>query len=131
MRYRVLAEMVVVWHLAFIVFVFLGGLLALWRRWVAWFHLPTALWAAWIEFAGWICPLTPLENWLRGRGGAGAYSGGFVEHYVVPLVYPAGLTRRAQFALGALVLCVNLVIYGFLFRGRAARSRGRRGTNVL
>jgi hypothetical protein len=81
-------------------------------------HLPAALWGVLIEFAGWYCPLTPLENWLRTRGGAEGYPGGFVEHYILPVVYPASLTREMQIVLGALALGVNLAIYAWVLRRR-------------
>jgi hypothetical protein len=96
-----------------------------WRR-IAWFHLPAAVWAALIEFQGWICPLTPLENWLRARGGGTGYETGFVEHYIIPVLYPAGLTRELQIILGLVVAGVNLAIYGWLlWRWRQRRQRTR------
>jgi hypothetical protein len=108
-------------HLAFVVFVVGGGLLVLrWPR-LAWVHLPAALWGALIEFAGWICPLTPLENWLRRRAGVSDYAGGFVEHYVLPVLYPVGLTRGLQVGLGVAVILLNLVIYGWIFHRRSSR----------
>jgi hypothetical protein len=116
MLYRILADCVVLVHAAFVMFVLLGGFLA-WRwRWVAWAHIPSALWGIAIEYAGWICPLTPLENALRARAGLEGYGGGFVEHYVIPALYPAGLARPTQVVLGTLVLVVNLVGYGVLIR---------------
>jgi len=116
MLYRVLADCVVVIHAAFVVFVVLGGFLA-WR-WpgVVWAHVPCAVWGAAIEYAGWICPLTPLENALRARAGLQGYAGGFIEHYLMPVLYPAGLTRSTEAVLGTLVLAVNLVAYGVLVR---------------
>lgn len=116
MIHRVLADGVLVVHLAFIVFVVAGGLLALRRPRVAWIHLPAALWGAVIEVAGWVCPLTPLENRLRRAGGEAGYGGGFVEHYLVPLIYPEGLTRGHQVALGVGVVVVNLVVYALVWR---------------
>jgi len=116
--YRVLADSVVVIHFAFILFVVFGGLLVLWRSRAAWLHLPAAIWGVLIEFAGGYCPLTPLENWLRLRGGADAYPGGFVEHYILPVVYPTSLTRELQFVLGGLALAVNLAIYAWVLRRR-------------
>jgi hypothetical protein len=114
MPYRVFAELIVLVHLAFVFFAVLGGLLVLrWKR-CAWLHVPAVLWAALIEFAGWVCPLTPLENWLRERGGVIAYRSGFVEHYILPLLYPAVLTRRLQIVLGLFVLGINLGIYGWV-----------------
>ena len=121
MRYRLLADAVVLAHTAFVGFVVLGGFLAWrWSR-IAWLHVPCALWGAVIEYQGWICPLTPLENDLRRRAGLAGYAGGFVEHYVLPVLYPAGLTRPAQALLGTLVVIVNLIAYGVLLR-RALRG---------
>ena len=118
MLYRILADCVVVVHAAFVGFVVLGGLLA-WRwRPVVWVHIPSALWGAAIEFGGWICPLTPLETALQTRAGLQGYAGGFIEHYLIPALYPAGLTRPAQIALGTLVVAVNVLAYGVLVRRR-------------
>ncbi len=115
MVYQSLADIVVVLHLAFVIFVIGGGLCALrWRK-AIYFHLPAAAWGALIEFAGWICPLTPLENWLRKKGGESGYPGEFVEHYILPILYPAGLTREIQIILGILVVVANLFLYGFIF----------------
>ena len=109
------ADFVVLLHLGFILFVALGGLLVLrWPR-LAWLHLPAVAWGALIELAGSIiCPLTPWENALREAAGESGYGGGFVDHYIVPLVYPPGLTRSMQVALGVLVLAVNGLAYGAL-----------------
>lgn len=121
MIYRTLADLVLVLHFCFVLFVGLGGLLALrWRK-VARVHLPVALYGATIEFAGFICPLTPLENWLRQKGGEAGYQGGFIEHYITAAMYPAGLTRGIQVAIGLGVLGVNLVVYTLYFRRRAHR----------
>lgn len=118
MLYRLLADLVVLVHFGFVLFVVLGGLLALrWPR-AAWLHLPAALWGAGIEFAAGICPLTPLENRLRRLGGEAGYTGGFVEHYVLPVLYPDGLTREVQLVLGTFVLALNLVVYTILWRRR-------------
>ena len=114
MLYAVLADIVVVIHLVFVVFAVLGGGLVLWRRWFGWLHLPAVLWAIWIELTGEICPLTPLENWLRHRAGQGGYRGDFVEHYLMPLLYPDGLTRSIQILLGLGVFLINLALYGYL-----------------
>src|SRR5262249_34870562 len=114
-------------HLTFIVFVALGGLLALRWRWVPWLHLPAVGWGALLEFFGLTCPLTPLENWLRGLGGTRGYSGGFVERYVLPLVYPAALTRELQVALGVLVCALNGTVYLLLSRSGRLSARGRHG----
>lgn len=116
MVYRVLADCVVLVHAAFVAFVVLGGLLA-WRwRPVVLLHVPCALWGIAIEYGGWVCPLTPLENLLRERAGLEGYRGGFIEHYLIPALYPAGLTRPTQAVLGSVVLVVNLVAYGLLLR---------------
>ena len=104
MIYRALADFVVLVHMAFVLFAALGGVLVFkWRR-VAWFHIPAALWGALIEFVGWVCPLTPLENWLRRRGGEAGYQTGFIERYLLPLIYPAPVSRSLHIALGLLVL---------------------------
>lgn len=127
MLWRMLADAVVLLHLAFILFVLLGALLCLkWPR-LAWLHVPAFLWGALIEFQGWICPLTPLENALRRRAGAQGYETGFIEHYIVPLIYPPGLTRTHQIILGIAVLAVNSAVYGaVLYRLRNPRT-GREG----
>ena len=121
MIYAVLADATLALHLAFIVFIVLGGLALLWRRRVIWIHLPAAAWGVAIELFGWTCPLTPLENWLRMRAGEQGYSGTFVEQYLLPIIYPAGLTRSVQLGLAALVLVANLAIYALVWR----RSRSR------
>jgi len=116
---------IVVAHLGFVLVVVLGGLLVLrWRR-TMWLHLPAACWGALIEVAGWICPLTPLENELRHRGGQAGYTGGFVERYVVSILYPHELTRTTQVLLGIFVLGINLAIYWQVFRSRSVRSPRR------
>jgi hypothetical protein len=120
--YRLLADATVALHAAFVLFVVGGGLLVLrWPR-IAWLHLPAAAWGAWVELAGWICPLTPLENWLRGEGGGAAYMSGFIEHYVIPVLYPAALTRPVQWVLGGLVVLVNAVVYTAVYRRHGARK---------
>lgn len=112
MIYRALADLILALHFVFVLFVVLGGLLVLrWTR-IAWVHIPAAIWGVLIEYTGWICPLTPLENSLRTRGGEAGYSGGFIEHYIQPLLYPAGLTRSTQVVLGSVVLILNLTAYG-------------------
>ena len=115
MLFRIAADAVLLVHLAFVIFVVLGGLLA-WRwPWVILAHLPAAIWGALIEFQGWICPLTPLEqNFLHAAGEQG-YAGSFVEHYVLPVIYPAQLTRSVQIVLGVIVVLVNVVIYAAVF----------------
>ena len=116
MVYRILADLVVLTHLAFILFVLFGGLLVLRWRWVLWAHIPAAGWGLLIEITGWICPLTPLENWLRNLSGAAGYSGGFVERYLIPVIYPAALTRDIQLVLGGIVVLVNLAVYIAVWR---------------
>jgi hypothetical protein len=114
--YRLLANAVVIVHALFIVFIVFGGFLAWRRRWVAVVHIPAAVWGVLIEYRGWICPLTPLENTLRAKAGQSGYSGGFIEHYVLPAIYPSGLTPRLQTVLGTVVLVINLFAYGVLAR---------------
>jgi hypothetical protein len=116
--YRALADLVLVVHLAFVVFVVLGGFLVLRWRWVAWLHVPAAIWGILIEYAGWICPLTPLENFFRQRGGETGYSEGFIQHYILPVLYPGALTRGTQIVLGSLALLVNLIAYGLVIARR-------------
>ncbi|HZD84588.1 MAG TPA: DUF2784 domain-containing protein [Gemmatimonadaceae bacterium] len=124
MIYRALADLVLVVHLTFVLFVVLGGLLVLrWPR-AAWLHIPAAIWGVLIEYTGWICPLTPLENSFRARGGEMGYSGGFIEHYIQPLLYPAGLTRGTQIVLGSFVLLLNLGAYGILLTKGKKPHRG-------
>jgi hypothetical protein len=123
MLFRRAADLVLVVHLAFVLFVVLGGLLALrWPR-VAWIHMPVALYGAAIEFVGFICPLTPLEVALRRRGGEAGYEGGFIEHYVTATLYPTGLTREVQLVLGTAVLVLNGIVYFFWWRRRGAVNR--------
>lgn len=121
--FRGLADFVLLVHLVFVVFVALGGLLVLrWPR-LAWVHVPVALYGALIEFVGFICPLTPLENAFRRRGGEAGYEGGFVEHYITAVLYPSGLTREIQIAVGIGVLALNAVIYGIVLRRRRLARR--------
>ena len=121
MAHRVLGDLVGVVHLGFIVFVLLGGLLALRWRWAPLVHLPAVAWAVFVELTGRICPLTPLENSLRHSAGASGYSGGFVEHYVLPVLYPAGLTHTVQIFLALVVILANLLVYAVVWRrGRGA-----------
>lgn len=118
--YQFLAALVVFAHLAFVVFATVGGMLALrWPR-IAWIHLPAAAWAAFVELSGRLCPLTPLENALRRRAGLDDYSGDFVANYVFPMLYPTGLTRDAQLAIGLFVIVMNVVAYGWVIRRRPA-----------
>jgi hypothetical protein len=120
---RWLADLVLVLHLTFIVFVVAGGLLVLRRpRW-AWVHVPVVLWGAFIEFTGGVCPLTPLEVSLRQRAGDAGYAGGFIEHYIAGIVYPDGLSRMTQALLGLTVVALNGLVYLRLWRRRGAETR--------
>ncbi len=112
------ADLVVLLHFSFVIFVLFGGLLTLKWKWAMWLHLPAVMWGALIEFAGWICPLTPLENWLRDVGGGQGYQSSFIEYYVMPLLYPTGLTREIQIFLGVLVILLNVGIYVAVVRRR-------------
>lgn len=118
MIFRILADATVALHLAFVLFVVGGGLLVLRRPVLAWAHVPAVVWGAWIEFAGWICPLTPLENWFREQGGREAYTSSFVDRYLIPVLYPAALSREIQWLLGGLVLLVNAGVYLAVIRRR-------------
>lgn len=121
MTWRLAADAVLVLHLIFIVFALLGALLAYRWRWIVALHLPAAAWAVWIEWSGGICPLTHLENAWRARAGQQGYRASFVEHHLLGVIYPDGLTREVQFVLAAVVLLVNFAIYGLLWR-RARRK---------
>jgi len=134
MIFRVLADLIVVVHFAFVLFVVLGGLLVIRRRSVAWVHLPAAAWGVWIELSGWICPLTPLENHLRARAGGDVYDVSFVERYLMPVLYPESLARELQLTLGAVVIIVNAVVcaavckarpHGFTSAARPSKRRER------
>ena len=126
MTHRLVADGIVVLHFAFIVFVLGGGLLGLWRRASVVLHLPALAWGAWIEFTGSICPLTPLENAFRRAAGEVGYPGGFVEHYLIPLIYPEALTPRTQMAYGLIVLAINAMVYVFVWLSWRRRSTARR-----
>ena len=117
--YLLLADLVLIVHLAFVTFVLCGGLLVLRWRWVAWLHLPAVAWGAIVEFTGWICPLTPLENWLRAQGGETSYRSDFIAQYLLPVLYPGDLTRDLQLLLGTGVVVLNTAIYWWLWRSRA------------
>ena len=123
MIYSVLADLVLAGHAAFVVFVMLGGLLVLrWSR-VAWVHVPSALWGVWVEVAGKVCPLTPMENELRRAAGESGYPGGFLEHYLTPIIYPHGLTRGIEVGLGVAVLLLNLVVYTVVWQRTLRRAQ--------
>ena len=114
MGYQILADLVVLAHFGFIVFVLLGGLLAFRYRWIPWLHIPAVAWGGFVEFTGRICPLTPLENTLRRAGGLDDYAQSFIERYIVPVVYPGELTREVQIGIGFVLIGLNVVIYGYL-----------------
>ena len=122
MWYRIGADLVLLLHLAFVLFVVTGGLLLLkWPR-LAWLHLPAAIWGAIVEYTGWICPLTPIEHTLRAMAGESAYGSDFIGHYLLPLMYPAGLTSIIQILLGTAVVLVNVTIYWRVF-GRPRKGQ--------
>jgi hypothetical protein len=125
--FAVLAGLVVVAHMAFVGFAALGGLLTLRRPWVAAVHLPAAVWATYVELSGEWCPLTPLENALRRRAGLDDYAGDFVARYLLPVLYPDGLTREAQLLIGLVVVAVNLAVYAWALHMRAKRAIARHG----
>ena len=126
MWYSWLADLTLCTHASFVLFVIFGGLLVLRWRWIAWLHLPAALWGAIVEFTGWICPLTPLENWLRSQGGETSYRSDVIAQYLLPVLYPEGLTRDLQLLLGTGVVVLNTAIYWWLWRMHAhGASRSR------
>jgi hypothetical protein len=126
MLYRILADLVVLLHLLFIIFVVAGGLLVLFRAWLALLHLPALIWSIYIEFSGKICPLTPLENSFSRLAGDAEYSTSFIDHYLIPVVYPAGLTREVQIFLGLLVIVINLAVYSFVLRRYVNRREDKK-----
>ncbi|HEY1026660.1 MAG TPA: DUF2784 domain-containing protein [Pseudomonas sp.] len=122
MGWRLAADALVVIHLGFILFVLLGGLLLLrWPR-LLWLHLPAVAWGATVEFFHLLCPLTPWENQLRRAAGDAGYEGGFIEHYLIPLIYPAGLTPQIQLWLGGVVVFINVTVYACLLKRRLQRT---------
>ncbi|MEO5863887.1 MAG: DUF2784 domain-containing protein [Nitrospiraceae bacterium] len=126
MGYSWLADLTLCLHVSFVLFVILGGLLVLKWRWIAWLHLPAVVWGAVVEFTGWICPLTPLENWLREQGGGTAYRSDFIAQYLLPMLYPEDLTREFQLLLGTGVVVLNAAVYWWLWRMQArGASRNR------
>ena len=122
MIHRLAADAVLLLHLGFILFVLLGGLLALRWRWAPMLHLPAAAWGVYVELSGGLCPLTPLENRLRIAAGEAGYTGGFIEHYLLALIYPAGLTHEIQYVLAAIVVGVNGLAYAWVWRRRRRRA---------
>ena len=115
MWYQAGADAVLLIHFGFILFVLLGGFLAWKWAWVPWLHLPAVGWGAIVALCGWYCPLTPLENALRRAGGSETFAGGFIEHYLLQILYPVGLTRSGQMVMGATVLVVNLIVYALVY----------------
>ena len=113
--YRLLADAVLVLHLLFILFVVCGALLTLRWTWMVWIHVPAMLWGAATEFFQLICPLTPLENSLRAAAGSSAYEGGFIQHYLQPLIYPPELSTDMQWLLGTLLITFNVILYSYLW----------------
>jgi len=119
---KLIADSLTVIHFGFILFVVLGGIPVLkWRKFF-WFHIPCVLWGTIIELTGWICPLTPLEIYFREKAGIAGYKGGFIDHYIIPLVYPQGLTRNTQIMLGIALLVINLCIYGAVLRNKFMKN---------
>jgi hypothetical protein len=116
MFFIILARITFLVHFAFILFVPLGGLLAVKWKHCPWLHVPSAVYGALLSFFGWICPLTPLESWLLEKGGRTGYHCGFIEHYIVPIIYPEGLTRNLGITLGVAAVVINLIIYTWLMR---------------
>jgi len=122
---KLAADTIVVLHFSFVLFVLFGALLLLKWRWLVWLHIPALIWGILVELNGWLCPLTPLENRLREHAGLGQYHGDFVMHYIMPVLYPADLTRTMQIGFGLTVVIVNLVIYYYVFRNRFRRTAKR------
>ena len=120
--YPLLADLVLIVHLVFVVFVLCGGLFVLRWQWIAWLHLPAATWGAVVEFTGWICPLTPLENWLRVQGGEVGDEQDFTVRYLMPILYPGDLTRGLQLLLGTVVVVLNAAVYWWLWRGTQGKT---------
>jgi len=124
MHHRIAADLILTLHFTFIAFVILGGLLALRFRWVVFIHIPAAIWGAFVEISGRLCPLTTWENILRRSAGGAGYADSFVEHYLIPIIYPPGLTRGIQFWIAGFVVVTNVVIYGWLlYRCKRFRKR--------
>ena len=111
---RVLADTVLFIHFLFVLFAVLGGLLVLYKKQVAWFHIPTVLWSSIVNLAGWTCPLTPLENMFRTLAGQAGYEGGFIQHYIEPVVYPNNMPRGTELVAGVSVVVWNVVVYAFI-----------------
>lgn len=122
MLLRIAADSVLLLHLAFILFVLLGGAMTVWWRWSPLVHLPAAAWGFFVELAGRVCPLTYLENYFRIKAGQSGYTESFIEHYLLDIIYPSGLTREIQLALAGVVIVVNMAIYGWLFFHRCVKN---------
>ncbi len=127
MIYLILADLLVLVHLLFIIFVLLGGLLLILRSYLVFVHLSAVIWASLISFKGWTCPLTPLENYFRQAAGTEGYQEGFVSHYLIPVIYPDNLTLYMQSALGILVIVINISIYSLVYYKRKAKQHGKQG----
>ncbi|MCG8433885.1 MAG: DUF2784 domain-containing protein [Gammaproteobacteria bacterium] len=111
---KILADLTLVLHLAFILFALFGGFLVLYKNWVAWLHVPALIWASIINLTPWFCPLTPLENWFRVLAGEKGYEGGFIEHYIMPIVYPGFVPKSIVFIASMAVILWNILVYGFV-----------------
>lgn len=122
MLLRIAADSVLLLHLAFILFVLLGGAMTIWQRWIPFIHLPAAVWGFFVELTGRVCPLTYLENYFRIKAGQSGYTESFIEHYLLDIIYPSGLTREIQLALAGVVVVVNIAIYGWLFFNRRVKN---------
>ncbi len=120
---RVCADIVLFAHFAFVIFAVLGGFLVLWKRRVAWIHIPVVVWSSVVNLANWVCPLTPLENWFYAKAGKSGYGGGFIQHYIEPLVYPAGMPRDMELIAGISVLVWNAMVYAIMLM-RWRRQKG-------
>ena len=125
MSYTIAADLLLVFHLGFVCFVVAGGLLVLKWRWLMALHLPAVVWGALIEFRGWLCPLTPWEQQFRLAAGQAGYHGGFIEHYLLPVLYPPGLEHNTQLILGSVVIVINAVIYGWIVIRSSNAGRAR------
>ena len=122
MGYRLAADSMMVAHLLYIAFVIVGGLLAFRARWILWLHVPAVAWAIYVQYIGRVCPLTTWENQLRGLAGGAGYEGGFIDHYLIPIIYPPGITSGVHLVLGTLVIVFNAGVYSRLIT-HARRSR--------
>jgi len=120
---KILADIVLLLHFAFVLFAVLGGISVFYRRSLAWLHLPVVLWSAVINLAGWICPLTPLENYFRAQAGQSGYEGGFIQHYIEPLVYPGGMPRNFELIAGISILVGNGLVYAVILLYWRRRTR--------